>query len=98
MRLSAFLKLLSKENIDKLVRQNGCCIVYTHFAYDFVDEQGNLSEEFKTAIDYLASKNGWFVPASTLLDYVLEDKEYKPSKVYELWMDIKWLIERVVKR
>ncbi len=98
MRLKPFVKLLSRKNVDKLVRQKGCCIIYTHFAYDFVDEQGTLSEEFKQAIDYLAEKNGWFVPAGVLLDYVLENKEYKPSKVYELWMDIKWLAERVMKR
>lgn len=98
MRLKPFLNILSKKNVDKLVRQKGCCILYTHFAYEFVDEQGNLNEEFKAAIDYLSAKNGWFVPASTLLDYVLADKEYKPSKAYELWMDIKWLIERVIKK
>ena len=84
--------------MDKLVRQKGCCIIYTHFAYDFVDEQGTLSEEFKQAIDYLAEKNGWFVPASILLDHVLQDKDHTPSKAYELWMDIKWLAERVMKR
>ncbi|MBO4468136.1 MAG: hypothetical protein J5766_02430, partial [Clostridia bacterium] len=69
----------------------------THFAYGFVDEEGNLSEEFKAAIDYLASKNGWFAPASEILDYVLEDNDYKPSKFYELKMDIKWFFERLKK-
>ncbi len=98
MRLRPFLNILTKKNVDNLVRQRGCCILYTHFAYEFVDQQGNLSGEFKQAIDYLATKNGWFVPAGELLDYVLENKEYKPSKLYELWMDIKWLIERVIKK
>ena len=98
MRLKPFLKILTKKNIDKLVRQKGCCILYTHFAYEFVDEQGNLDEGFKAAIDYLAEQKGWFVPASTLLDYILQDKEYKPSAMYELWLDIKWLVERVIKR
>jgi len=97
MRLKPFLELLTKENIDKLEKEKGLCIVYTHFAYDFVDENGNLNEEFKKAIDYIASKNGWFVPAGEILDYVLADKEYKPSKLYEMIMDIKWFIERVVK-
>ena len=31
-----FNKLLSKENINKLVAEKGLCIVYTHFAKDFV--------------------------------------------------------------
>lgn len=98
MRLEPFVNILTKKNVDKLVRQKGCCILYTHFAYDFVDEEGNLNREFKDAIDYLASQKGWFVPASTLLDYVLQDKEYKPSKAYELWMDIKWFVERVIRK
>ena len=98
MRLKPFLQVLKKENVDKLVREKGCCILYTHFAYDFVDEQGQLNEEFKQAVDYLASQNGWFVPAGVLLDYILENREYKPSKAYELWMDVKWLMERVIKK
>lgn len=97
MRLAPFLKLLKKENVDKLIAEKGCCIVYTHFAYDFVDENGNLSEEFKECIDYIASKNGWFAPASEILDYVLEDKSYKPSKIYETKQDFKWFIERIKK-
>ena len=96
MRLKPFLKLLSKENVDRLVKEKGCCILYTHFAYDFVNEQGILSQDFKDAIDYLAAQNGWFVPASTILDYALADKAYRPSKVYAMWMDLKWLIEKVI--
>ena len=98
MRLAPFVRLLSKKNVDKLVRQRGCCILYTHFAYEFVDEKGNLDQSFKEAIDYLSAQNGWFVPAGELLDFVLKDKEYKTSKAYEMWMDLKWLIERVVKK
>lgn len=97
MRLKPFLELLSKENVDKLQMEKGLCIVYTHFAYDFVDENGNLNEEFKKTIDYIASKNGWFVPAGQILDHILSDKEYKPSKIYEMIMDIKWFVERIKK-
>ena len=97
MREDSFVKLLSKENIDKLQKEKGLCILYTHFGYGFVDDNGNLSEEFKKAVDYLASKNCWFAPASEILDYVLKDKEYKPSKVYEFFKDIKWFFERLRK-
>ncbi len=97
MRLSSMLSLLKKENVDKLIKENGACIAYTHFGYEFVDENGDLNEDFKKAIDYIASKNGWFVPAGTLLDYILEDKDYKPSKWYEKNMDIKWFLDRIKK-
>lgn len=97
MRLNAFLKLLTKEKVDRLINEKGCCIAYTHFAYEFVDENGNLSEDFKRVIDYISSKNGWFVPATQLLEYVLKDNDYPPSKLYEAKMDIKWLMQRAVK-
>lgn len=97
MRLAPFLKLLSKKNVDRLVRQKGCCIVYTHFAYDFVDGEGNLSEDFKSCIDYLASQNGWFAPAGEILDYVLADREYRPSRAYETKKDFKWFFERIAR-
>jgi len=93
----AFVKLLSKQNVDRLIKEGGCAIVYTHFAYGFVDENGKLSQDFKQVIDYIASKNGWFVPAGELLDYVAANMDYKPSKIYEAAMDIKWFIERIRK-
>ena len=97
MRLKPFLNLLTKEKIDKLVAEKGCCIVYTHFAYDFIDENGNLNEDFKQCIDYIASKNGWFAPASEILDYVLDNKSYKPFKFYEMRKDFRWFFERIMK-
>lgn len=53
-----FNELLTKENIDKLEKEGGLCIVYTHFAEGFVDENGNLNPEFKNKIEYLSSKSG----------------------------------------
>lgn len=97
MRLSAFLKLLSREKVDRMIAEHGCCIVYSHLAYDFVGENGSLNEDFKRTIDYISSKNGWFVPASDILDYVLADREYPPSKTYETKMDFKWLLQRMAK-
>ena len=63
--------LLSPVNCDRLEKQGGVCIAYTHFAYGFVNAQGQLNPEFERNIRYLAGKAGWFVPVSTLLDYLL---------------------------
>ena len=98
MRLSSFLELINKKSIDKLVKKHGCAIVYTHFSYDFVDENGVLNSDFKSVIDYLTTKDGWFVPASTLLDFVLNDKEYKPSLFYQIKQDLKWFFEKTFKK
>ena len=96
----SFKKLLTKKNIDKLERENGCCILYTHFAYGFLDENGKLDEEVKDVLDYLSKKDGWFVPASTILDFVVsENKRFDmhPSKYYLRKLSFKWLVERGIK-
>jgi len=99
MNKDVFVKLLSKKNVDKLVREQGCCIVYTHFAYDFVNTDGKLDLEFKRCIDYLKKQDGWFVPASNLLDYLEQEKaEHRTSSLYEFFLDIKWLIQRGYRR
>lgn len=64
-----FMKLLSDENIKKLVSERGAAIVYTHFAYGFVDKvTNNLKPDFQEQMEKLSRLNGWFVPASTILD------------------------------
>lgn len=94
-----FTNLLSKKNIDRLCNEGGACIVYTHFASDFVDKHGNLDNDFKKCIRYLSSKNGWFVPASTLLDFLRKNKVTSyASTNYLNKLDIKWLKDRIIKK
>ena len=97
MDLNSFLRLVSKSNIDKLEKHGGCAIIYTHFGYGFVKD-GILDKKFKDAINYLSSKNGWFAPASDILDYVLEQKTYKPSYFYQFIHDLKWLLQRIFRK
>lgn len=71
-----FNKLLSDKNIDALRKERGASIVYTHFASDFVyknsAEEYELNYQTKLQLTKLAShKEGWFVPASELLDRLL---------------------------
>lgn len=67
-----FNKLLCRENIDRLVRERGACVVYTHFAKDFAKPQGSswiLSDSFRRTVDDLIDREGgWFPTASDLLD------------------------------
>lgn len=64
-----FIKLVSDENINKLLTERGTSIIYTHFGYGFVDRSTNiLSEEFVKQMTKISQKNGWFVPVSTILD------------------------------
>jgi hypothetical protein len=94
-----FNNLISKNNIDKLIKDKGLCIVYTHFACGFVEQNGEVNKTFKNNIDYLASQNGWFVTTSEILDYLLMWKSKNSVNFfYNNLLDLKWLYERIVKR
>lgn len=74
-----FKKLLSPENVRKLIKDRGACIVYTHFAAGFCKKQPDgsyvLDENIKNELINLAKqKEGWFVPAKELLDRLLDVK------------------------
>ncbi len=47
--------------------------MYTHFAKGF-QTAGGIDSKFKLLMRRLSRKNGWFVPVSTLLDYLLKVK------------------------
>ena len=71
-----FNELISDKNIKRLNKERGTSIVYVHF-YGFVSD-GKLNEEFKREIENLSQqKDGWFVPATTLLDRLLTMKMVK---------------------
>jgi len=93
-----FCALLSDDNIDLLEKQKGACIVYTHFASGFV-KNGRLNVKFVEQMRYLAEKDGWFIPAGALLDYLLiNHQNFYASYFYLLRLDLLWIIDRVIKR
>lgn len=74
-----FNKMLSNENIERLAKERGTCIVYTHFANGFTYKNSAgkrvVNEEFTKKMRSLSSyENGWFVPVSTILDRLLAMK------------------------
>jgi hypothetical protein len=97
--IDEFLTLISKRNVDKLEREGGLCIVYTHFASGFVSADGKVDPQFYSQMKYLSEKKGWFVPASTALDYLNKNKQttYLRS-MQSLRMDFIWLMHRLQKR
>jgi hypothetical protein len=71
-----FNQLLSEKNIKRLTNERGASIVYVHFA-GFISK-GKLNEAFKSRIEIMArQKDGWFVPATTLLDRLLLMKKVR---------------------
>jgi hypothetical protein len=67
--VTRFCRLLSEQNQDRLEKEGGVCIVYTHFAARFC-VNGSLDPDFKRLISRLATKAGWFVPVCELLDFL----------------------------
>ncbi len=66
-----FNEMLTSKNVDKLEKERGTCIVYTHFAHGFV-KNNILNEKFIERINSLVKREqGWFVPCSTILDRLL---------------------------
>jgi len=68
-----FMATLSEPNQDRLESEGGACIMYTHFGKGFC-EDGKVKTEFRRLMQRLSEKNGWFVPVSTLLDYLAARK------------------------
>ena len=69
--------------------------MYTHLAAGFWSN-GKLEPQFKTLMERLARKNGWFVPAATMLDYLRRQRgeiTIAPSERSEI--ERRWLMSKV---
>jgi hypothetical protein len=89
--VNSFNACISEQNQRRLENEGGACIVYTHFGTDFV-LNGTLNADFKELIAKLSKKDGWFVPASELLDYLVEKNgdriisNSKRSRLERMWL------------
>jgi hypothetical protein len=64
-----FVTMLSEERQERLDSEGGACIMYTHFGHGF-SNRGGLDPRFRTLMKRLSKTEGWFVPVSTLLEYL----------------------------
>lgn len=65
----AFRKLVTRQGIDALEATGGVCIVSTHLGKGYTTE-GRLDPIVDDLFEYIASKPGWYVPVSSLLDHL----------------------------
>ncbi|MEA3458729.1 MAG: hypothetical protein U9R21_08650 [Candidatus Thermoplasmatota archaeon] len=95
--VSALNKLLSTENLDRLENEGGVCIVYTHLAYGFANN-GSCDSVFTARITDLASRDGWFVPASKILDYLRKNGQGGGDIGYfqRIYLEFRWLFEKMI--
>jgi len=93
--IEKFNKLTSVTNIDRLIYEKGAAIIYTHFASGFV-KSGRLDRTFQRNMAYLARRNGYFVPAGKLLEYLLtQGKGQEITLSEKLKLELKWLWDRI---
>ncbi len=93
-----FIELLGEEAQERLERDGGCCLVYTHLGKRFAaDVEGG--GEWQRRMRSLAKRPGWFAPASTILDFlrsnggggVIPGGERRA-------IERRWMIERLMTR
>ena len=91
----SFNKCISEKNQDRLEREGGACIMYTHFANGFADGK-QLDPTFTKLIKRLSEKNGWFVPVKKLLDHLLKvNGRHEITDVQRRRLERKWLLEKI---
>ena len=90
-----FNRCLSEENLDRLARAGGACIMYTHFASGFQSDR-TLNPRFRQLMERLAKAGGWYVPVSTLLDYLrFRSGGYVISRSERSALERKWVLEKL---
>lgn len=82
-----FNHVVTRAAIDRLEREGGVCIMYTHLGYYM--RTGEIDRGFINRIRYIASKEtGLFVPVSELLEHMLEaragDRYLGPLRKFKL--------------
>lgn len=66
-----FNNIVTPQNIDKLEQEKGICILYTHLGY--YTQFGVVDKGFKNMIEYIGKKDGWYIPVSQVLDFLLKE-------------------------
>jgi hypothetical protein len=93
--VASFNERLSEANQDRLEAEGGACIMYTHFGLGFC-ENGRLNERFGHLMSRLSRRNGWFVPVSALLDFLLEKRERAEiTAAQRSSLECRWLLHKL---
>lgn len=96
-----FNHLVNKETIQKLEKQGGVCIIFTHLGYYM--KNGKIDEGFVERINWLAkNKNGVYIPVSKVLDKIVEERKERGEKLYpeiplvtKFFMELRHLLTRI---
>lgn len=96
VNVKEFVNAISEENQDRLEAEGGACIMYTHFAYGFVEEDGRLNPRFRELMTRLAKKNGWFPTTGTLLRHLSSGRSRNDISAAERnRLENSWLFHKI---
>jgi hypothetical protein len=93
----AFDELLKPENLDRLEREGGVCLVYAHLGAGSFNKGGAVHPRFEARVRELSARNGWFVPASEILDYLRRQPSWKGTLTYRerVRSDLSFILYRI---
>jgi hypothetical protein len=92
--VKSFLNTLREEQQDRLEAEGGLCVMYAHFGHGFYD--GALHARFRQLMERLARKNGWFVPAGAVLDWLrVRNGEHVITAAERGALERKWLLHKL---
>jgi hypothetical protein len=93
--VSKFVETISERNQDRLEAEGGACIMYTHFGHGFADG-GVLHPRFQQLMLRLSRMNGWFVPVSTLMDYLRQQRgDIAIDDAQRRSLERRWLLQKM---
>ena len=93
--VDTFVDQVTERNVDLLEQEAGACIMYVHFGHRFFLHEA-IEPRFRHTMERLARRNGWFVPVSTLLDFLLSQKSNADLSDGERGsLERRWLLHKV---
>ena len=92
---TSFCDTICEANQDRLEAEGGVCIMYTHLACGFANA-GRVDPRTEQLLRRLADRDGWFVPVSTLLDFLRDARQTTTISARELAsMEWRWAFDKV---
>jgi hypothetical protein len=93
--VDTFVAALAPDRLDRLAAAGGACIMYTHFGAGFAPD-GRLDPRFERVMRDVAARDGWFVPATTLLDHLAAQRGVHVLDRFErASLERRWLLHKV---
>ena len=95
--IDQFVELLSDRNLDRLEQEGGVTLVYAHLGAGSFNKNSGADPRFVDRIEAVSRRQGWFAPASEILDYLAAQPGWtpEPSVRQKLRLELWFILDRV---